>query len=601
MKKILTWSPATFVLGLVSLLSLVSGIAWSQGQNFGSSTIINGAGSNPLGASLNVKAFPYSAVGDGIFFVDGVTNAGNKQVTSATATFRAGIVGYTITCYKTPLSGTNAAWTPVQTTVASFINASTITYAGANAGVQSGMFCSITNPADHAGIAQAFIDAKSTFNSANQNTSYQSPARTLYFPIGLYGVSSGFNNLITTGNENCVAFKGDGNTKSILIPEFTFTPTGQTGLFIHDQCSGASLQDFAVEFGSNPIVGQANGGAIQTGNAAYVSNVSIYDTCFKTAGANTFGFYVNGGSDVIYNHPKVISAGSCNAANGGMIWFGAQGDVYSPFFSNTNQNFFCVNTTDGSNGSGARIWGGVIDEGSISKWQACVDFWAIGTTWTGGNNCISIDATSIVWFFGGYCGTFGGNTGSGPTVAVGGQAYFTGMHVRGQNAANYCWNALGTIFDEGGNSCTVAGGATIYSAGSTPLQFPLQINATTQLGGRQVVSGTAPGSCTVTGNGTSTCALDTGSTDAAGTITITAAGTTTAVGLVAFNYSVTTGSNSTVCNANYQNGTGAWNIGAVPPIFVTNSTTAISFNINNNASNLTAASTYKVNYECYGK
>lgn len=566
-------------------------------------TITNGAGSNPLGASLNVKAFPYSAVGDGIFFVDGVSNGSNNQLTSATATFRAGIVGYTLTCYSNPLGPSNAAWTPGQTTVATFVSASTITYAGANAGVLTGMFCTVTNPADHAGIQQAFLDAKTTFSVAAEGGSYQNPARTVYLPIGLYGISKGFNNLISTGNENCVAFRGDGWTKSILIPEFTFTPTGTTGIVINDNCQGGDLEDFTIELASNPIPGQANGGTIRTGGNIYLRNVTVFDSCYAAVGGNVFGILVPSGTDVILDHPRVVSSGSCAGPSGGLLWDATQGDIYSPFLSNTQQNLLAVNCPAGNAGAGSRVWGGVIDEGSVTTFQNCVDFWSMGTTYTGGANCVSVDATSYVWFFGGYCGTFSTNTGSGPTIASGGVGVFTGMHVRGQNASNYCWNAVasGGMIDEGGNLCTTAGGATIYLAGSFPPIFSLQTNSTTQLGGRQTVGGTAPSACTITGNGTSTCALDTGSTDAAGTITITAAGTTTAVGLVSITYSATTGTNSTVCNGNYASGTGTWAIGAIPPIFITDTTTGMSFNINNAASNLTAVSTYKVNYECYGK
>jgi hypothetical protein len=433
-----------------------------------SSALTNGAGSNPLGASLNVKAFPYSAVGDGKFFVDGVTNAGNNNLTSITATFTASDVGHTITCYKTPLSGTNVQWTPGQTTVASFVSAGTITYSGANAGANSGQYCTITNPADHTGIDQAFLDAKTTTPAVGEGNSFQTPAKGLYFPIGIYGLDKGFNNLISTGNENCVGFHGDGWKKTVLIPEFNFTTTGLAGIIINDRCQGVSLEDFTIEMASNPINGFANGGVIRIGGTTTLRNVGIFDTCTQGAGGNLFGILVDVGTDVVLDHPVVISSGTCNQLSGGLYWSPSEGDIYSPFLSNTSQNFLCVNTTAGNNGSGSRIWGGVIDEGSVSTWQNCVDFWAIGVTWTGGANCVSIDATSIVWFFGGYCGTFATNTGSGPTVASGGQMFVSDMHVRGQNAANYCWNiaAAGGLIDLGGNQCTLAGGATTYAAGS---------------------------------------------------------------------------------------------------------------------------------------
>lgn len=568
---------------------------------------IPNAGSNPLGASLNVKAFPYSAVGDGKFFVDGVTNGGNNQLTSASVTFAASDVGHTIVCYHNPQNPSVGAWAAGQTTVATFVNSGTITYTGTNGGVATSLWCTITNPADHTAIAQAFSDAKTTFNGDNGtgNLPIQGPANNIYLPRGIYGIAATLNNLVSTGSENCVGIKGDGIMKTGLIPEFTFTNAGiaSGGWLIHDRCSGADLENFYVEAASNPVPTSSTGGLIALwGSSSYLSNVAVYDHCSLNAGTE-FGIVVPAGNDVVLNHPKVIAQSTCGGTVGGLQWTGTEGDIYSPFLSNTGQNFQAVNCPAGNTGAGTRIWGGVIDEGSVTSFQNCVDFWSIGTTWTGGANCVSIDATSVVWFFGGYCGTFATNTGSGPTVASGGQAYFTGIHVRGQNAGSYCWNAAAVkgILDEGGNSCTLAGGATTYNAGSQSLTFPLQLNTVSQLGGQQTVNGNTPSGCSVTGNGTSTCAFDTGSTDIAGHITITAAGTTTAVGLVSFSFSQTYGNNSTTCSANYQSGTGTWAIGAIPPIFITDTTAGASFNINNAGTNLTAASTYKVNYTCYGQ
>ena len=435
MKKLFSWSPIKFVLGLSSVLLLISGIVWSQGQNFPASVIVNGAGTNPLGASLNVKAFPYSAVGDGKFFVDGVTNGSNNQLTSATATFSASDVAHVLTCYRNPQNPSVAVWAAGQASVASFVNATTITYSGTNAGVQSGMYCTITNPADTlagAGIAQAFADAKSTFNGANASISYQAPPGKIYIPKGMYGIAATLNNLLVTGNEGCVGIIGDGMGSTILIPTFTFSNAnvGSGGWLIHDRCANAYLKDFAVEIASNPVAFATTGGAIAIqGATSYLENVAVYDGCNSTGGTE-FGITIPGGSDIRLDHPRVVSNGSCGATFGGLQWTGTEGDIYFPFLSNTPQNFQAVNCPAGNNGAGARVWGGVIDEGSISLFTNCVDFWSIGTTWTGGANCVSVDATSIVWFFGGYCDTFATNAGSGPTVASGGQAYFTGIHVR---------------------------------------------------------------------------------------------------------------------------------------------------------------------------
>jgi hypothetical protein len=577
----------------------VGTLVWQQ-QNFGPGGNSN---TNPT-LGVNVKLAPYNAIGNGKFFVDGVTNAGNNQLTSATATFSATDINQVVTCYNAPQNPSVAAWPPGQTTINGFVNASTVTYAGTNAGVKTGMYCTLTNPADPAAIMAAFNFCKSTFNAPSAQTSTQGPACNIYLPTGIYGTNATLNNLISTGNEGCVGIVGDGMTKTGLIPTFTFTNAnrGGGGWLIDDRCLGAYLKDFYVEVASNPVVFGVTNAAINiTGGRAFLQNVAVYDGC--STGGTWYGITVGGGSNIVLDRPTVIAGSTCGGTVGGLQWSGSEGDVYSLFLSNTQQNLLVFNELSGSTGSGVRFFGGVIDEGSITSIQSSIDVWFMGTSLIGGANCISVDATSYAYMIGGYCGTFGGGTGGGPTVASGGVLEMSSVRVRGVNAGSYCYNAaaLGGILDLGGNKCDVSGGATVYNAGSAAVQFPLTTRAQTQLGGQQVVSGLVPTSCTITGNGTSTCAFDTGSTDAAGRITITAAGATTAVGLVSFNFSATYGTNSTTCSANYLSGTGAWAIGAIAPIFITSSTSAASFNINNNAVNLTATSTYKVSYTCYGQ
>jgi hypothetical protein len=260
-----------------------------------------------------------------------------------------------------------------------------------------------------------------------------------------------------------------------------------------------------------------------------------------------------------------------------------------------------LNQITGNNGTSIRIWGGIIDEGSVTQVVNSQDVWFIGVALTGGANCLSVDATSYMWYIGGYCGTFATNTGSGPTVAAGGVLNVTGLHVRGQNAGSYCWGGAGTINDEGGNNCTLAGGATTYGNGATFVTFPLQTNATTQLGGQQVVSGTAP-TFAVTGfGGSPTVAVQTGSTDAVGAATITAGTAPAASGTFTLTFSRTFGTNLPVCTFNLVNGTGSWNALAQEPIVQTPTTASVIANWADNSVALTAASTYGFNWECYGK
>src|SRR5271166_6056593 len=73
----------------VNISSQLNGVA---------ATIPSTATVNSVGAALNVKASPYNALGNGKKFTDGVTNAGNNQLTSATAAFAASDVNQTIWC-----------------------------------------------------------------------------------------------------------------------------------------------------------------------------------------------------------------------------------------------------------------------------------------------------------------------------------------------------------------------------------------------------------------------------------------------------------------------------------------------------------------------
>ena len=439
----------------------VSGASYTL--SFGSCPALSNI--SPSTAVVNVKT--QGAVGNGKFWVDGATNTSNNQVTTSTAVFAASDVNQNIYCVTLPESVSVAIWTPGETTVASFVNSTTLTYAGANAGTTSGDFCSTTNPKDSAAIVAAFNSCKSNFNFFSQDSSAQQPACNIYLPYGIYGLSQVLENLIVTGNEGCVGIIGDGMGKSMIIPQAGFSQGTHQGWLLNDRCGAAYLRDFSIETSSLPVNAAVNAGEIAiNGTFAYLENVGVYDQCISAA--TSYGIYDGGGTNQIFIHPTVISSGGCGGVNGGFQDSGAsEGDVYSPFLSNTAQNLQINNAPSGASGAGFRIWGGVIDEGSITSITASIDVWIIGTTLTGGANCLSVDGTSKVNYFGGYCGTFGGNTGGGPTVASGGQLFITGLHVNSVNSgsAAYTSAAYGGIVDDGTNRATTSGGGTVYPSG----------------------------------------------------------------------------------------------------------------------------------------
>lgn len=423
---------------------------------------------NSIGAASNVKNAPFNAIGNGKFFVDGVSNAGNNQLTSAQAVFAATDVNQNVSCVSAPLLG--GATLRINSTVTAFVSSSTIVYGGANAGVFTGMFCALTNPADPAAILAAFNAAKSTFNGSASGNSTQNEAGNIYLPAGVYGLSTTLDNLITTGAEGCVGILGDGDSKTIIIPTGSFVGVGHGGVggfIINGRCTGNLYKDFSVEMSSIPTPNGFGGIISVFGSNSFVENVSVYDQCSIGAG-NLFGLYSLGGTNEMWIHPTVVSAASCPSAAGGLgLTSVSQATVLNAFLSNTNLNVLVQNATSGANGAGIVFSGGIVDEGGIPSVQNSVDVWFQGLGLTGGANCLSVDATSFMWMTGGYCGTFGGGTGGGPTVASGGVLNMTQVHVNAVNAGSACYTsaAYGGIVDDGTNRCTTSGGGTVYPSG----------------------------------------------------------------------------------------------------------------------------------------
>lgn len=116
-----------------------------------------------------------------------------------------------------------------------------------------------------------------------------------------------------------------------------------------------------------------------------------------------------------------------------------------------------------------------------------------------------------------------------------------------------------------------------------------------------ITSGTTGPTLAGTGFGTSpTLTLDTGSTDFAGIVTVTAGTTPGSSGTLTVTFNTTNGTNTPAVIANLMNGTGTWNARATE--FISSAGTG-SFVIawDNNAANLTASSTYKFTYVTVAK
>lgn len=602
-------------------------------------TTNNGA-TNPLGVSINVKAFPYSAVGN------------TQQTLPNVSTIAPGSngcpAGAVTGCFVVPIPASGALFKQSDIGSTIYFNASGLnvlaptTIAHVNLGTGGSLGSQMIDVAvwvlgggcggvcqgawgtDDTLATQKAAGAAATFSqgaNANcltaDNVIWQPTCAKLYYPPGGYMTSGGGTTTpggpgfpgITTGTGTAQVGAGENATTFFLRPDYSIGALGgNLGFFLNNPCDIAS--DFQVSgtqftfpFGSNSVV---------QSNCSSTSLERVRVSGIGNAGSALVS--VGGNHDTVLNLMVQDPAGTNQAAlcdfNGGIV------DVFRLFCSNNNSttvpNLQIRNYTGGTSGSRITIHGGSIDECNVTGTNSCTTVTAAkdvsfyGTTLLGGaftSLAVNVDATSEVRCSGCTLAPFGGNASSDVTVAAGGKFSATLTKFIAFGGTRWIWSCgdANACVDDGGNIYTLLSGASQYAAGSSFPTFSLSSNATTQLGGQQVVNGNVPTGCTITGNGTSTCAFDAGSTDAAGRITITAAGTTTAVGLVSFSFSRTYGTNSTNCSGNYLSGTGTWAIGAVAPIFITSTTASASFNINNAGTNLTATSTYKVTYQCYGQ
>lgn len=119
-------------------------------------------------------------------------------------------------------------------------------------------------------------------------------------------------------------------------------------------------------------------------------------------------------------------------------------------------------------------------------------------------------------------------------------------------------------------------------------------------GGRLITGGAAPTPAIIAGGGTgATAAVDTGSSDFAGTVTITAGTSPNAQVTVRVTFSAALGTNPTTVNITPMNGGSSWD--RVVPILQTATTTKFEVLLDNNAVNLLASGTYKFAYQVIGK
>lgn len=558
---------------------------------------------------------------------DGVTaGGGTKTVTSATANFQTTDVGKFIACVYN--SGTQAV--TVGTTITARNSATSVSISQNDNGSGNLESCVwYSNKADPA-IRAAILAATPT--NANSGDPNNKPtlgnSGTAYCPAGGYAVTvnAGLGALMTYGGSGSTIgpnFVGEGKTKcNIYVLADSTDPGGPAVLNLtnssHSIVGGFTVDGLAFNFPfTHPVIGFTS-----------TQHVRVFDielTNINGGGANKGSLDFTNSSDVMLENVFVQGASS-SSTDYACGFFGVSSSHFKNLFcSNHNQTAFY-----GSSGGQFRSTGGdnaptfenaTFDECNSSS-AACTVFTAGYANFIGGwlgvgnsQKAMSLDGTSKVWATSINCGQYGSSASvSGcASLAAGAKLYLTDSTVRG-NTTGIIFTGPNTasLFDLGGNdyqncvagSCSAASLAQSFSGGLFAT-FPLPPDALTQLGARQIVSGTAP-TCSVTGAGsTATCTVDTGGTDASGKLTITANGSGIAA-LGTFTLTFTTasgayGTNGTACTGNFMNGTGTWNARAGSPIFTTLGTTTQVANWDNNAVVLTSGSTYKVTYGCYGQ
>jgi len=616
-----------------------------NGWNSTSTSLVNGAGSNPLGASLNVKAFPYSAVGNTQQVINVSTIAAGSSgcpagafnglcfdiPSAANAPFLSTDVG--LTFYANYNGGSMllpatiasvSAGTGAHTGEQMIATASPVTNTGGCGGV-----CTVAWGTDDTIAIQKAFGSAVTLGKGNNSTAncfstdisnWSGQCPRVYFPPGGYMTSGG--GTTTSGGPGRPGAQGDGTVGISIVG----SGMNATAFFLRPDYSIGALATNLGFFINNPydIVGDFQ--ITSSGfTFSFVNNpptlfnapqTTVYRVRLTDIG-NSSGaglLSIGGGHDTVENiiseDPSVANGSPLCDFNGGLI------DVYSLFCSNNNSatvpNLQIRNYTGGTSGSRLTIHGGFIDECGANSSNFCTtvtaskDIGFFGTVLTSGatgSTSLSVDGTSEVRCSGCTLAPFSTGAGSGVTVASGGRFSATMTKFIANGVGNFIWNCatITACIDDGGNIYTLNNSATLYAAGTSPVLFPLATNATTQLGGQQVVSGTAP-TFAVTGfGGAPTVTVQTGSTDAVGAVTVTAGTTPSSSGTFTLTFSRNLGTNAPVCTFNLVNGTGSWNALAQEPVVQTPAIGSVLANWADNSVALINGSTYGFNWECYGK
>ncbi len=580
----------------------------------------------------------YGAKGDTQHIIDGVTaGGGGHTVTSVSAPFLAADVGKKIVC----VAGGNATPLMPISTITVFNSTSSVTTNGTDAGAASNLKCLWYTKDDTASILAANNAAAPAIASIDPNVgkTLGTPAGTGYCPPGGYAVSGRIFSMAGTGNSVGPSLKGDPGKNHCIIyplPGMVDPNDGFPVLISNYNTVGFDMEDITIDgdgfagfnFG-HPVVGvlssqqftvkrlkitnlSSNGASVGTLEFNASANGSTEDIFIQGGGGTGTDYacsFRNGTSEILNRRL------TCSNHNQNLLVDGNGATPRSVFGDNGITCIGClIDECDGGTVNCAVISnGGLLNVHDSTFMQGS----------SAANYALQVDGTSRAYLTNVSCGVFGSiaTTSNCMTIASGGEVGATMSDLRGNGASGVAVNGPSTakFYDLGYNKYRNSNNGVItdltaanmftngFTGGVFPV-FPLAIAATTQLGMRQFVQGTAP-TFAVTGFGTGpTVTVGTGSTDAAGSVLITAGTTPGSSGTFTLTFSTVAGAygtNPPACVFGLQNGTGSWGNQSQAPAVTSPLTTSVAASWNNfvsgTATALTAASTYGFTWSCYGK
>ena len=306
---------------------------------------------------------------------------------------------------------------------------------------------------------------------------------SVYLPCGNYIISSQLTFTVPAIGEStgCVTFWP--------TPSFTDTTSDEGMIYLTDGGENFTINGSSGNISSNQTntagILEAGGGG---GSPIEYKNIQAV----RLAVLNGAGSITVSASEATLINTPVVQNPSVGQNNPGCFFRSAQDTtVIGIFCSNGSiENLGIQGIASGQHGGSLRFFGGLVDEcglnvagGACTEVVGSQDVYFYGTVLTGGDNNandgLSVDGTSSVYVVGSDVGPFNLNSGGAISVASGGQVRVSNSFLHCSGTSAVCVTNNGSYFDLGGNSLTLASGATSYS-GSSGMFGSASVTGTTQ-------------------------------------------------------------------------------------------------------------------------